>query len=305
MADPRRPPTALIGTGRLARAFLPGLRAAGYPIVAVASRRRSSARSAARGLTPCRVTTDPVRAVASARLVLLAVPDAAIAAVAGRLAAAPDLVWSGRTVLHHAGALGLEPLEPLRRHGASVGLLHPLQCLGRAAISSELLAGSRARIAGRGGALGVARRLARDLGLTPLPLSSGMSRADRAAYHAAAALVSNDLLALFSYAVDLFEGLGMSRGAAVAALAPLASGTLTQTAETGPGGALTGPVVRGDLDTVRLHMSRLARASRGAAEVHRLLSLRLLDVAHAEGRPVPRGMRSALRRAGGGKRSGV
>jgi predicted short-subunit dehydrogenase-like oxidoreductase (DUF2520 family) len=273
-----KPGITIIGAGRLACALIPTLAAAGYPIRAVASRRIVSARRACKGLTDTLATTDPIQATAKCQLLLLTVPDREIKPMAQRLAGAAELDWPGRTVLHHSGALGLDVLQSLARAGASIGLLHPLQTLVDPTLSRKLLKGSRARVEGEGRARTVAMRLARVLGMVPLKIKH-LTPPQRAAYHAAASLLSNDLLALLSWAVELMESIGLERRAALEALLPLVEGSIAQAAQAGIGKALTGPAVRGDTETLSAHNDRLSRLSGDAAEVHRLLSLRLIELA--------------------------
>jgi predicted short-subunit dehydrogenase-like oxidoreductase (DUF2520 family) len=307
MSSKLRPPVACIGAGRLARVVLPSLAAAGWPIVAVAASRRSTSRRLCRVLPGARAVARPGKAAQDAGLLLLAVPDREIAPLAVTLAEQEKIDWSERVVLHHAGSLGLEPLAPLARAGAAVGVLHPLQCLGHPRQARKLLPGSRARLEGRGRALSLARRVARDLGLIPLRFARPLSATDRAAYHTAAALLSNDLVAQLSLGVQMLETCGLDRPDAIAALAGLARGTLAQT-ETAGGldSALTGPVVRGDVDVVAAHLEQLARQSPDAAEIHRLLSRRLLWLAEQAGSapdpPTLRRLRRLLRRPAAGRR---
>lgn len=295
MTRSAEPSTALIGAGKLARALAPLLVEAGYPIVAVASRDGRSARRLCRELRQGRPGADPVNAARAARLVLLAVPDRQIAEVARLLAGKLKRELAGRTVIHHAGAMGIEPLSPVIRAGASAAVLHPLQCLGSPELARRILPGSRARIEGDPKGAAVARRLARDVGLVPLRLPARLSPADRELYHAAASLASNDLLALLHLATRSLEKLGLGRDAAVRALLPILRGTLEQAAERGLRGAFTGPVARGDAETLASHLRRLARRSGRAAEVHRLLSRQLLDLA-AETGDLSRSQRSTLHR---------
>jgi len=290
-----RPDVAVIGAGKLASALVPALDDAGFPVVSIAARSPASGRSIARRTRAARVTRSASRAAAAAEVLLLAVPDREIEPVANALAADPALEWQGRTVLHHAGALGPEPLSTLGRAGASIGVLHPLQCLGESARGRESLPGSAARIEGDPAACRLARRLARALDLVPLALPERLTASQRAAYHAAGSLVSNDLLALVAVGAELLESIGLDRQAALEALIPLALGTLDQTRD-GLAGALTGPAVRGDVETLRAHLRRLGRHSASAAEIHRLLSLRLVDLAREEGRPTPPGTAARIRR---------
>jgi predicted short-subunit dehydrogenase-like oxidoreductase (DUF2520 family) len=211
-------------------------------------------------------------------------------------------------VLHHAGSLGLDALRPLERCGAAVGLLHPMQALAQPGVAGKVLAGSRARIEGDSTATAVARRLARDIGLVPLSFPRPLDARGRRAYHAAASLASNDLVALIAMAADILETTGLDREEAVDALIRLASGTLAQTTGVGLEGGLTGPVVRGDSETVAKHIHVLERESPAHAQIHRLLSARLLALAEDRGLRLPRAERRRLMRslsaAGGGRRGG-
>ena len=274
--------TTLVGTGRLARSLAPLLGRAGHPLVAVVGRSVAAARCVARRVSGARATTSLRTGAEQGRLVLLAVPDRAIATVARELAST-EIVWRGRVVLHHAGALGCEPLRSLRRAGAGVGVLHPLQSLGTPELVSEILPGSRARVEGDARGRRAALRLARALGLVPLALRDLTPR-QRTAYHAAASLCSNDLLALVAVGCGLLESLGLGRRRALDALLPLLRGTLRQIERGGLTGPLTGPATRGDVDTLRAHLRRLAHG--GAAEdreIHRLLSVRLARLALEHG----------------------
>jgi len=290
-----RPPTAIVGAGRLAAAIAPAARRAGYPLVAVASTSVASARRLARCLPGARAMTSVEDAVAEARLILLAVPDGEIGGVARRLAKRTTLDWSRRTVLHHAGALGTTPLAPVARLGAGVGVLHPMQCLGSQGIAASLLAGSGARIEGDRRGRAAARRLAADLGLRVLPLRAGLTPGDRSAYHTASSLVSNDLVALLSMAIETLESTGVPHREARRALLSLARGTLTQVEAGGVDAAVTGPVARGDRKTAEAQLRTLRRRSRIDAEVHRLLSIRLLELVERGGGLDP-GRCYALRR---------
>jgi len=214
------------------------------------------------------------------------VPDREIAPLARRLAAA-GAAAPGRTFLHHAGALGVDVLEPSGQAGASVGVLHPLQSLGVAGLAREVLPGSAARIEGSGQGLLVARRLARDLQLVPVHLGPDAGPDERIAYHAAAAMASNDVVALLGTALDLLGLAGIDRARGLSMLGPLARGTLLQAERGGLGAAITGPASRGDAETVRKHLLALAGISDDAADVHRLLSRQLLDLARREGRDIP------------------
>jgi len=277
-------PTAVFGAGHLARALLPLLPRAGYGPLAVCARRIAAARSACRLVRGgrARATTRPETALEDAVLVLLAVPDREVSPLAHRLARLPGVDWKGRVVLHHAGSAGPDLLAPLVDQGAGAAVMHPLQCLGEPEVAGRLLAGSRARIEGDRRGKPAAMRLARALGLIPLRFPAEPTAAQRSAYHTAASLLSNDLVALLALGLDLMERAGVDRGPALEGLSVLAQGTLLQAEQSGLEGALTGPVARGDLATLQSQLESAAHLP-PAAEVHRLLSLRLARLAHDRG----------------------
>ena len=284
---------ALIGTGRLASALAPALKTAGIRVVSVVSRTEGSAQSFRRrfpwlaGVTGTRILGKP-------DLFLLAVPDREIQRTASTLAEMID--QPGAVALHHAGGLGTEPLIPLESAGLATGVLHPLQVLGVA--GSNLLRGSFSRIEGAPRARRVAERLAADLGMSVLKFRRRPDRQARAAYHAGAALSSNDLVALISLGVDLLTASGVGRSQALDALATLADGAIRNLREGGVKGALTGPVARGDVATVALHLDRMEQLSPEAREIHRLLSRRILQLAGSGKKSSDRPMKRILGRPG-------
>lgn len=302
----RRPALVVVGTGRLARALVPMLGARGNADLRLVSRTPASARRLAARVPGAVAATDVASAIRGARIVLIAVPDRAINDVARMLRRAVPTGWKGRVVLHTAGAFGPEPLRVLARAGAATGVFHPLQVLGTPEMAVRVVPGSAARIEGAAAAVSAARRLCRDLGLLPLPLRGRLRHSDRAAYHAAASLASNDVVALLSLAAAAMESAGASHRTALASLTRLAEGALVQLAAGGIEGALTGPVARGDAATLAAQIGVLSRRSPSAGRVHRELSLALLRIAVRSGR-LSRAEGEAVRRvlAGSGLRRTV
>jgi predicted short-subunit dehydrogenase-like oxidoreductase (DUF2520 family) len=212
--------------------------------------------------------------------VFLTVPDAAVASLAVEVAAAGDIPASVAFV-HCSGALGLGALGRLAaRH--EVGSFHPLQSFPRPR-PPEAFRGSLVAIAASAPPL--RRRLAhlaRDLGAKP----RGVEEADRVVYHAAAVFASNYLVALAAEAVELLGTIGWSESEAVAGLIPLMGGALDEVARRGPTAALTGPIRRGDVETVTRHLEALAALDAGSpkgkarkADVYRMLGQIALEIA--------------------------
>lgn len=184
--------------------------------------------------------------------VFLAIPDDAVPEMAHTVAGQGDAP-PGCGAFHLSGALSVEVLAPLHARGYSVGSFHPLQAVAHPVTAAERLPGSYVAVTGAPGALAVARRIASGLG-SPL-LTIPETR--RPHYHAAAVLASNYLPPLLDGACRLLEAAGVPHEEALPALLPLLRGTLKNIEELGLGAAVTGPIVRGDVETVDLHLRAL------------------------------------------------
>lgn len=207
--------------------------------------------------------------------VLLAVPDSALAEAAHDLAATGDAP-PGCAALHLAGALTAEPLGPLHAVGYGVGTMHPLQTVADPWSAVDRLVGAAFALAGEPVALTTGRRIVSAIGGRALVIPSSV----RPLYHAAAVFASNYLVALVAVAARLLDQAGVSGEDVLPALIPLMRGTLDNIEDLGVSAALTGPIVRGDVDTVRLHLARLAPAER---EMYRALGRETLRLARATG----------------------
>jgi len=190
-------------------------------------------------------------------VIILAVPDSALAEVAydlARVGQAPP----GCAAFHLSGALSTEVLAPLHSAGYAVGSIHPLQAVADPWFSADRLLGVAFAIAGESAAISAARRIVNSLDGQPLLIPP----AQRPTYHAAAVVASNYLVALMSFAVRLMDQAGVSEDKAVPALLPLIRGTLDNLNQLGVKASLTGPIPRGDTDTIRLHLARLSDEDR-------------------------------------------
>ena len=211
-------------------------------------------------------------------VVFLTVPDGAVATLARDLAAAGNMPTTVAFV-HCSGALGLDSLSPLGgRH--AIGSFHPLQSFPRPR-APEAFRGSVVAVDASTEALRRRLgRLARDLGATPRRVDD----ADRVLYHAAAVFASNYLVTLAGVAVELLTRIGWSERDAVDGLVPLMRGALEEVARRRPAAALTGPIRRGDVETVNRHLEALIPLDGGRlAAVYRMLGQIALELAKREG----------------------
>jgi predicted short-subunit dehydrogenase-like oxidoreductase (DUF2520 family) len=255
---------SLVGPGRAGTALALALRARGRRIVSVAGRTPTSpstVRAAALLGAPAVTVRD---AGAGADVVLVATPDAAIAEAAAALA---PTVERGALVLHLSGASTVHELDDLARErpDVDVGSLHPLQSLPSAELGAARLAGAWCAI---DGPIERLERLALAIGMRPFRVDA----ADRVRYHAAACVASNHLVALLGQVDRLADAAGVPREA----FAPLVRATLDNVDALGAAGALTGPVARGDYDTVARHLDAIPDDERETYEALSAAAARLV-----------------------------
>jgi predicted short-subunit dehydrogenase-like oxidoreductase (DUF2520 family) len=187
----------------------------------------------------------PVVGAPQSAAVLLCVPDAAVTAACERLA---ETIVAGTAVGHVSGATPLSALAATAAAGCPTFSMHPLQTIPS---PTTELAGAPCAVAGSSeAALATARALAGALGMRPFDVPED----GRAAYHAAAAMASNFLVALEESAAGLMDAAGVANARGI--LAPLVLRTAANWADAG-GEALTGPIARGDGATVSRHLAAL------------------------------------------------
>jgi predicted short-subunit dehydrogenase-like oxidoreductase (DUF2520 family) len=257
-----KPRIAIVGPGNLGTALSFSLSRGGYAIDAVIARKTSLAK--AHELAQ-RVGSRAVSTLAGSRanVVWLCVPDAEIAAVARSLE--NTLPWKGKIALHSSGALTSDELGALRRHGAAVASVHPLMTFVPG--SRPSLASVPFAIEGDAAAVRVARRTVRDLG----GQAYSIRKRDKAAYHAWCTFASPLFTALLATTQEVAGIAGVEPGAAAKRMIPILLQTLANYASFGAGGAFSGPIVRGDVDTVKRHL-RVLRKTPLAREVYSALA---------------------------------
>jgi predicted short-subunit dehydrogenase-like oxidoreductase (DUF2520 family) len=219
----------VIGPGRAGRSLAAALAGAGWSVSGLLGR-----------------DDDTSGAASGVDLVVVATPDGAVASVAAAIEPVP-----GTVVAHLAGSLGLDALEPHPRRAA----VHPLVSLPDPEIGARRLRGAWYAIAGDA--------MAREIVAALEGRSFTVADADRAVYHAAAAVASNHLVVLLGQV----ERLARRAGVPMEAYLDLVRATVDNVAELGAADALTGPAARGDEATLRGHVEALAPEERPLYEV--------------------------------------
>ena len=256
-----RPRVGFIGAGRVGKGLSLALSRAGYPVVGVAGR-------------------DPrekQHIVDESDVVFLTVPDDALASVCG------ELEWQeSKSAVHCSGAAQLAVLEHAREEGAQVGGFHPLQMFADPEVAARGLKGCAIAVEAEEPLAGTLLHMVALLGARHLRVPPGA----RAAYHAAAHYAGPFIAALLAEASSIWGRLGIAEEDAIAALVPLARGSLDAIEHSGPARAMAGSVARGDVETLRRHVQALDAPSR---DLYCRLALRTIPLAVASGKLDPAG----------------
>jgi len=273
---PRMKTLNVIGAGRVGRTLGAAWARAGvYLIGDVYTHTPANARAALAFLGGGKAVAT-VGDMAKADVWLITSPDGRIAEL-GALLAQSGRLRAGDLVFHCSGALAAADLGPAAAAGALTASVHPLKTFADAATALDTFEGTYCVAEGDATALERLRPAFERIGgrfVTIAPAAKPL-------YHAASALVCNDLTALLEAGLRCYERAGIPREEAALMLAPLVRDTVANVVARGPIEALTGPVVRGDVATVALHLDELGKVDPRITRIYRELSLVALELARA------------------------
>lgn len=248
-----RPSIAIVGAGRLGSALAIALRKPGYRIAEIVARDRSDSIRKARSLG--RIAGSLVRTPPNARLdadvIWFCVPDREIKKAAKQFATSSS--WKNKIAFHSSGALPSDELAVLRKRGAAVASVHPLMTF--VSETSPSLAGVPFAIEGDAAAAKTARKIAKDLGAVPFAIR----KQNKSAYHAWGAFSSPLLVAALATAEQVARIAGLSTADARKKMLPIVGQTIENYSRLGATGALSGPLVRGDIEIIRRHLDALKK----------------------------------------------
>jgi len=276
---PGEPPIiGIVGAGAVGTALGVGLSRAGWPIHAVASRdpgRRERFRSL---VDVVRVFADPEPILDEVELIILTVPDDAIRGLAGSLR-----MYGGQAMVHTSGALGAEVLAPAMAAGTQIGAFHPLVAFADTERAVEALHGATIAIEGDDQLAAMLADMAEALGARPVRLAPG----SKSAYHAAAVLAAGGFVALLDAIAELGRVAGLDESGSLAIYGPLIEGTLGNSRALGIRAALTGPMTRGDVGTLRSHLETLRVHAPRVVALYVAAADREIDLAEERGALAP------------------
>jgi predicted short-subunit dehydrogenase-like oxidoreductase (DUF2520 family) len=268
----------VVGAGRVGAVLSAALRTAGHEVVAAAGESDAS-RGRIEGLLPGVPRRKPTAVARASDLLLLAVPDDMLRNVATMLAES-GAIRPGQLVVHTSGRHGLAVLEPARAVGARVAAMHPAMTFTGTAVDLDRLPGTVFGLTAEAAERDVVDSLVGDLGGTPMWVPEEM----RTLYHAGLAHGANHLVTLVTEAMEILSAAGAADPAGT--LRPLLTAALDNALVQGDA-ALTGPIVRGDLGTVRAHLEDITANAPHTLRSYVALARATLNRAVTDGRIVP------------------
>ena len=272
----KHPSITIVGPGRLGSALAKHLHHAGYRVAEIVCRDRKSL-SPLRTLALSAIATTLSSANLDADIVWLCVPDSQIEPVANALAARS---WKGKIALHSSGVLTSDALASLRKSGASVASAHPLMTFVRGSVPD--LSAVPFAIEGDAPAVRAVRGIVHRLGGLPVPVR----KANKPAYHLFATMICPLLISLLAASERAAKLAGMSPNEARRRMLPIIRQTSLNYEELGAAAAFTGPFVRGDVETVRLHLNQLSRSPALKAVYASLAEAALQNLPHRNARQI-------------------
>lgn len=277
MTRPARLAVGVVSAGRVGSVLGAALARAGHSVTAAAGLSAASVRRADQ-LLPGVPLLPPDQVARGADLVLLALPDDALPGIVRGLVAM-DSLRPGQIVVHTSGAHGIEVLRPAIDVGALPLALHPVMTFTGRPEDLERLESCSVGVTAEGddeAAWNVGEALAMEMGTEPVRVPESA----RALYHAALAHGANHLMTLVADCAELLRDAGI--GNAERVIAPLLSAALDNVLRHGDR-ALTGPVARGDLGTVRKHLTVLSERAPGVVPGYTALAKRTVTRASNAG----------------------
>lgn len=278
----QKPTVAIVGAGSLATSLAFALRDTAYRITEIVGRDSPPSTRRARKLASQvgakAVTTS--KGNVTAPLLWFCVPDREIRSAASAFAKTEQ--GTVRFAFHCSGALPSSELAALRKKGVAIASVHPLMTFVPG--SRPSLTGVPFALEGDAAATKLARRIVRDLGGESFPLSASR----KAAYHAWATMTSPLLLAFLVTLEEAARIAGIEPADARRMSLPIIRQTLANYARLGPAHSFSGPIIRGDVETVARHLAVLKKSPQ-AREVY-------IALAHSAVQKLPAKNRRELER---------
>ncbi|HUN65602.1 MAG TPA: Rossmann-like and DUF2520 domain-containing protein [Bacteroidota bacterium] len=279
---PRLPKISVVGTGSTGAALCLALSRLGYPVASLVNRTGAPAKQLARKVGCRRVSTSPADVAGETDILIIAVPDDAIAGVASDIARTASLRWKHLFAFHLSGARTSDELAPLRKKGALVASVHPIQTFPASSPVQKRAGLFRGIWFGTEGEQKAAERageLTGRLGGRQLIVR----KEHKTLYHVASVFASNYFVVL----LNAIHELAISAEMYVSwteLFGPLMTASMEHALRDGPADALTGPVVRGDLVTIDRHLAELTRRMPHLLPIYAMCGIEVARIRKQNGR---------------------
>lgn len=273
-----KPSFAIVGCGRVGTALAKYLVEAGYHPHGLASKSLSSAKRVADLIGSGGFTDIAWEATKKADIVFITTPDGTIKEACDGIAAKNGFS-PGSVVLHCSGALTSTILLSAKECGASTCSMHPLQSFASTEYSHNPFSGIVTSVEGDEKATDAASLIAADLGSGCVTIRTD----DKILYHASAVVASNYLVTLLDLSLNLIRQAGVPADDAFRGLKPLIEGTISNIERMGIRNALTGPVARGDIQTIENHLLEIGSKMPHLLQIYKTLGLHTVEIAKAKG----------------------
>ena len=265
-----------IGAGKVGTALGMYFKSKGYELTGYYSRSLASAANAA-AVTGTRYFLKDFELIANVDILFITTNDEQIKPVIDNIAAR-GILREGQIIVHTSGAAASDILKKAKTSGCFTYSMHPLQSFADAAKALEALPQTVFSIEGDPEKIGIIEEILKKTGNSFFRIKAE----DKALYHAAACIFSNYLVTLMDQGLSYLESIGINSEEGFKAMLPLINGTIENIRMLGTGAALTGPVSRGDVNTIVNHMETINRELPDRLEFYRMMAVRTLELAKRE-----------------------
>ena len=273
-------PVTIIGAGPVGSALALALKKKEYQVRVVFSRKGKSAKALGQRILAPHARLRSTKRFGVEGIIFIAVPDDEIENVVHILSRSHE-DFSRSIIFHTSGALSSKILSPLERKGATVGSFHPVQTFPKSKVTSGWLEDIWIGIEGDKKAVVAARRIVHDFAARSFVLSSRQ----KVLYHVAAVFSSNYFVTLLSVVEELGKRIHLPRRKLISIVEPLILQSLMNVKKSSAASALTGPIARGDVQTLKRH--RLELGKKGLRNISQLYSALAKETSRLASRKVP------------------
>ena len=266
---------AIIGCGRVGRALAIALKNAGYPISVIMDHDKKVL-AIIKELSPESLITSTYLDWPNFDVLFLAINDDKISSEAEFLANS-TIKFKNCVVAHTSGVLTANILAPIRKKGAQIASFHPVQTFSGAQNDTYKLRNSYFALEGEEEAINVLQKMVADIGGKSFVISPEL----KPFHHLACVLSSNYVITLMSLAVSLFEPIGIPKEQTKSILLPLMKNAVENISHQSLSSSLTGPISRGDTDTVQQHIELLKKHNKKLLTIYAELGIETVKLARS------------------------